>query len=51
MPYRRAWWAMLVLAPIILLAFWPAYFGALPTAPLAFHAHGLTATAWLLLVG
>ncbi len=51
MPYRRAWWAMLVLAPIVLVAFWPAYFGALPTAPLAFHAHGLTATAWLLLVG
>lgn len=51
MPYRRAWWAMLSLAPIILLAFWPAYFGVIPTAPFAFHAHGLTATVWLFLVG
>lgn len=42
---------MLMLAPVILLAFWPAYFGVLPTAPFAFHAHGLTATVWLLLVG
>ncbi|WGM32168.1 hypothetical protein [Brevundimonas sp. NIBR11] len=51
MPYRRAWWALLLLAPVIGLAFWPAYFGALPKASFAFHAHGLTATAWLALVG
>jgi len=51
MPYHRAWWAMLLLAPVILLAFWPAYFGVLRSAPLALHAHGMTATVWLALIG
>lgn len=51
MPYRHAAWAMLLLAPVVLLAFWPAYFGVLPSAPFAFHAHGMTATVWLALVG
>ena len=51
MPYRRAWWAVLALAPLVLLAFWPAYFGRLPSAPFAFHAHGMTAVLWLSLVG
>lgn len=51
MPYRHAHWALLLLAPIIALAFWPGYFGDLPRASLAFHAHGLTATFWLALVG
>jgi hypothetical protein len=51
MPYRFAHWVVvLVLVPIIALAFWPAYFEDLPNAPFAFHAHGLTATAWILLV-
>ena len=51
MPYRRAWWAVLALAPLVLLAFWPAYFGSLSSAPFAFHAHGTTAVLWLSLVG
>jgi len=51
MPYRHAHWALLLLAPVIALAFWPAYFGALPQASVAFHAHGLTASFWLALVG
>lgn len=51
MPYRHAHWALLLLAPIIALAFWPGYFGDLPKASLAFHAHGLTATFWRALVG
>ncbi|WP_219755409.1 hypothetical protein [Sphingomonas folli] len=50
MPYRRAHWAVLLLLPLILLAFWPGYFGALRAAPLALHAHGLSATAWLVLL-
>lgn len=51
MAYRRAHWAILFLAPFILLAFWSQYFGRLGTAPFAFHAHGLTASAWIVLVG
>lgn len=51
MPYRHAAWAMLLLAPVLLLAFWPAYFGVLPSASFAFHAHGMTATVWLALIG
>src|SRR5689334_3909366 len=51
MPYRYAHHALLLgLLPITLFAFWPAYFGRLGQAPFAFHAHGLTATAWILLV-
>ncbi|WP_039246181.1 hypothetical protein [Brevundimonas nasdae] len=51
MPYRHAAWVMLLLAPVVLLAFWPAYFGVLPSASFAFHAHGMTATIWLALIG
>ncbi|MBX9707138.1 MAG: hypothetical protein K2X61_04300 [Caulobacteraceae bacterium] len=50
MPYRHAVWALALLAPLILLAFWPGYFGTLNTAPFAFHAHGVTAVVWLGLV-
>ena len=51
MPLRYAHWVLLgVLAPLVLIAFWPAYWGDLPHASLAFHIHGLTASAWLLLV-
>jgi hypothetical protein len=50
MPFRHAHWLLLLLAPIIGYAFWPDYFGRIGSAPFAFHAHGLTASAWLLLV-
>lgn len=50
MHFRKAPWALLALAPAIILAFWPSYFGDLAHASLAFHAHGLTATAWLALI-
>lgn len=47
MPYRYAHQViLLVLMPTILLAFWPKYFGVLPSASFAFHAHGNTATFW-----
>ena len=51
MPFRRAHWALLLLAPVIALAFWPQYFGALGSASFAFHAHGITASVWLAFVG
>lgn len=49
MPFRYAYVALLLLMPAILLAFWPGYFGQLGTAPFALHAHGITATLWVLL--
>jgi len=50
MPFRHAHLWLLLLLPVILLAFWPDYFGKLDTAPLAFHVHGIVATAWVGLV-
>lgn len=50
MPYRRAYRWLLTLFPLIALAFWPGYFGQLADAPFALHAHGITATAWLILL-
>lgn len=51
MPYRHAHWILLLLlAPAVGAAFWPGYFGTVRSAPFAFHAHGLTASFWLLLV-
>lgn len=50
MPYRYAHRWLLLLFPLIALAFWPGYFGRLGEAPFALHAHGITATAWLALL-
>ncbi len=50
MPYRHAHRWLILLFPMIALAFWPGYFGRLGTAPFALHAHGITATAWLALL-
>lgn len=51
MPFRYAHHVMLLmLGPAIAVAFWPRYFGDLGSATFAFHAHGLTATAWVVLV-
>ncbi|WHU04284.1 hypothetical protein [Sphingomonas sp. NIBR02145] len=35
---------------MIAIAFWPGYWGQLSRAPFALHAHGITATAWLILL-
>jgi hypothetical protein len=50
MPYPRAHYfiALVLLATIV--GFWPSYFGNLGEAPLAFHVHGIIATAWVVLV-
>lgn len=50
MPYRHAYRWLLALFPLIAVAFWPGYWGQMRTAPFALHAHGLTATAWLILL-
>lgn len=50
MPYRHAHWYVLALFPLAALAFWPSYVSSFSTASWEYHAHGLTATAWLLLI-
>jgi hypothetical protein len=50
MPFRHAGWALVLLVPMIAVAFWPQYFGDLPNASFALHAHGVTASLWVLLV-
>lgn len=50
MPYRHAHRWLLALFPLIGVAFWPGYLGQFRTAPFALHAHGMTATAWLVLL-
>lgn len=50
MPYRHAHLWLLALFPLIVIAFWPNYFGDLGGARAAQHAHGITATLWLALL-
>ena len=50
MPYRRAHWYLLAVFPLAGLAFWQSYFSQFATAPMAFHAHGVTASLWLTLL-
>jgi len=50
MPYRHAHWFLLALFPLAALAFWPGYLATIGTAPLQMHAHGVTATLWLMLL-
>lgn len=50
MPYSKTHYftALILLATII--GFWPSYFGNIGNAPLAFHVHGIVATAWVVLI-
>ncbi len=51
LPYKSApYWVLLVLV-VIALGFWPTFFSNLETASISFHVHGITATAWIILVG
>lgn len=38
------------MAALTVAAFWPQYFGVLSTADWRFHVHGVTASAWMVLV-
>jgi hypothetical protein len=49
-PYRRAHWYLLAVFPLAGLAFWHNYLSQFATAPVEFHAHGITATLWLTLL-
>jgi len=50
MPYRHAHYWLLAVLILIPLSFWESYFGHIGSARLGQHLHGLTATAWLVLL-
>jgi hypothetical protein len=50
MPYRHAPYYVLVVIAVIVLGFWPSYFGAWGEAPWQFHAHGIAASLWVTMV-
>jgi uncharacterized membrane protein YozB (DUF420 family) len=50
MPYPHAHYWILLLLVLTGVAFSPSYFLKLADAPLAHHVHGLSATAWFLLL-
>ncbi len=50
MPYPRArFWVAIVIA-ITLIGFWPTYFSVLGQGPWQFHAHGVAAGLWIVMV-
>ena len=50
MPYRHAPYYILVCIAVIVAGFWPSYFGRWSEAPWQFHAHGIAASIWVLMV-
>ena len=50
MPYRNAHYYLLLLILLTGLAFWPSYFSVLPSASLALHIHGFSASLWIALL-
>lgn len=50
MPYARAPYYMLVVVGVIVIGFWPSYFAVAETSPWQFHAHGMAASLWVLMV-
>jgi len=50
MPYRNAPYYMLAVIAVIVAGFWPSYFAAAEAVPWQFHAHGVAASIWVLMV-
>jgi hypothetical protein len=50
MPYRHAPYYVLVVIAVIIAGFWPSYFAVWGTVPWQFHAHGVAASTWVLMV-
>jgi hypothetical protein len=50
MPYPRAHYYVLVVIAVIGVGFWPSYFAPIGTVPWQFHAHGMAASLWVLMV-
>lgn len=50
MPYRHAHHYVLIVIAVIALGFWPSYFGVWGSVPWQFHAHGVAASIWVVMV-
>jgi len=50
MPYRHAPYYVLVCIAVILAGFWASYFSVWGNVPWQFHAHGVAASVWVLMV-
>ena len=50
MPYRHASYYVLFCIVVILAGFWQSYFSVWGEVPWQFHAHGVAASAWVLMV-
>jgi hypothetical protein len=50
MPYPRAHYYVLVVVAVIALGFWPSYFAPFGSVPWQFHAHGVAASLWVMMV-
>ena len=50
MPYRNAPYYVLACIAVIVAGFWPSYFSVWGTVPWQFHAHGVAASIWVLMV-
>lgn len=50
MPYSKAHYVVAIVLIATIIGFWPSYFGKIGEAPLAFHFHGIVATAWIILL-
>ncbi len=50
MPYPRAHYYVLVVMAVIIAGFWPSYFVKWGSVPWQFHAHGVAASIWVMMV-
>lgn len=50
MPYRHAPYYVLAVIAVIIAGFWPSYFAKGTGVPWQFHAHGIAASIWVLMV-
>jgi hypothetical protein len=50
MPYPRAHYYVLIVIAVIVAGFWPSYFAAWGSVPWQFHAHGVAASLWVIMV-
>ena len=50
MPYPRAYVYVLLVMAVIAAGFWPSYFAVWGSVPWQFHAHGVAASLWVMVV-
>lgn len=50
MPYKHASYYVPVVIAVLVAGFWPSYFAPFMTFSWQFHAHGVAASIWVLMV-